>query len=106
MRIEKQPGKEQKKQLHQFREIFRNAYSHSDKIKTFGKSTLPITGVRLEENKLVMDEVGEPEIAFFLIGQGIVQFEMAQRTALPYFLYIDKLVREIKDKLFPQKENS
>ena len=97
-------SKEQKKQLHQFREIFRNAYSHADKIKTFGKSTMPVTGLKLVDNKIVTDEVHEPEIAFFLVGQGIFQFEMTQRTAAPYFLYIDSLVREIKDKLF-SKEN-
>jgi len=94
-------SKEQKKQLHVYREIFRNAYSHSDKLKTFGKSTMPVTGIKLENDKLVIDEVGEPEIAMFPIGQGIVQFEIAQKTAVPYFLYIDKLVREIKAKLFP-----
>lgn len=99
-------SKEQKKQLHYFRQIFRNAYSHSDKIKTFGKSTMPVTGVRLEENKFVTDEVDEPEIAFLLVGQGIVQFEIAQKTAAQYFLYIDMLVRDIKDKLFPKEENS
>ena len=93
-------SKEQKKQLHYFREIFRNAYSHADKIKTFGKSTMPVTGIRLEGNKFVTDEVNEPEIAFFLIGQGIAQFEFSQKTATPYFLYIDGLVREIRDKLF------
>jgi len=98
-------SKEQKKQLHNFREIFRNAYSHADKIKTFGKSTIPVTGIRLENNKLAIDEVNEPEIAFFLIGQGIVQFEIAQKTATPYFLYIDRLVREIRDKLFSKVEN-
>ena len=93
--------KEQKIQLHFYREIFRNAYSHSDKLKTFGKSTMPVTGVRLNNDKFIIDEVSEPEIAMFLIGQGIVQFEMAQKTVVPYFLYIDKLVREIKSKLFP-----
>jgi len=98
-------SKEQKKQLHYFREIFRNAYSHADKMKTFGKSTVPVTGVRLEDNKLVTDEINEPEIAFFLVGQGIVQFEIAQKTAAPYFLYIDKLVRDIRDKLFSKDKN-
>ncbi len=98
-------SKEQKKRLHNYREIFRNAYSHADKIKTFGKSTIPVTGIKLEDNKLVKDEVSEPEIAFFLIGQGIVQFEKAQKTATPYFLYIDGLVREIRGKLFSKDIN-
>jgi len=93
-------SKEQKKQLHQFRERFRNAYSHSDKSKTFGKTTMPVTGVKLENGKIKSDEKGQPEIAKFLIGQGIVQVMMAQNDAPRYFLYIDSLVREIGNKLF------
>jgi len=92
--------KEQKKHLHQFRDRFRNAYSHSDKIKTFGKSTMPVAGVRLENKKFVADEQSEPEIAKLLVGQGLVQAVMAQNDAPEYFLYIDKLTREIREKLF------
>lgn len=96
--------KEQKKQLHVFRERFRNAYSHSDKSKTFGKSTVPVNGVKLSEDKFVQDESGSPEIAKFLIGQGIIQFEFAQKEAASYFRYIDNLVREIWIKLFTKNE--
>jgi len=66
---------------------------------------MPVMGIRLEDNKLVTDEAQEPEIAFFLVGQGIVQFKIAQRTAVPYFLYIDGLVREIRYKLFSKEGN-
>ena len=86
--------------LHQFRDRFRNAYSHSDKKKTFGKSSMPVSGIRLENDKFVEDEKGEPEIAKLLIGQGLVQAMMAQNDAPEYFLYIDKLAREIREKLF------
>lgn len=92
--------KDQKKILHQFRDRFRNAYSHSDKKKIFGKSSMPVAGVRLEENEFVTDEEGEPEIAKLLIGQGLVQAMMAQNDAPQYFLYIDSLARELRDKLF------
>lgn len=70
------------------------------KIKTFGKSTMPVSGVRLENNKFVADEQSEPEIAKLLIGQGLVQAMTAQNEAPKYFLYIDKLAREIREKLF------
>jgi hypothetical protein len=92
--------KDQKKQLHQFRERFRNAYGHSDKKKTFGNSSIPVSGVRLENEKFVADEKGEAEIAEFFVGQGLVQAMMAQNDAPQYFSYIDKLVREIREKLF------
>ena len=93
-------SKEQKKILHDFREKFRNAYSHSDKIKTFGKNTIPVSCVRLENEKFVQDEKSEPEISKLLIGQGLYQAMTAQNDAPKYFLYIDNLVREIRDKLF------
>lgn len=92
--------KDQKNLLHQFRDRFRNAYSHSDKKRTFGKSTMPVAGVRLENERFVADEKSEPEIANLLVGQGLVQAMMAQNDAPKYFLYIDKLVREIREKLF------
>ena len=98
--------KDQKKMLHQFRDRFRNAYSHSDKKKTFGKSSMPVSGIRLENDKFVEDEKGEPEIAKLLIGQGLVQAMMAQNDAPEYFLYIDKLAREIREKLFGQVDDN
>jgi len=92
--------KEQKNHLHHFRERFRNAYSHSDKKKIFGKSTVPVAGVRLENEKFVSDENSEPEISKLLVGQGLIQAMMAQNDAPEYFLYIDRLAREIREKLF------
>ena len=92
--------KKQKKQLHEFRVRFRNAYDHSDKQKTFGKETMSVTAVKLEDDKFIMDEKSEPEIAKFIIGQGIVQSMKAQTDAPEYFTYIDNLAREIRDKLF------
>lgn len=97
-------SEEQKKELHAFREIFRNAYSHADINKTFGKSTMPVTAARIENDKIVTDESGDIEIAKLLIGQGLAQFEISQRNASPYFIYIDNLVRQIKDKIF-SKDN-
>ncbi len=96
---------EQRDQLHEFREIFRNAYGHADKKKTFGKSTMPITSMRLEDDKIVPDESKNVEVASLLIGQGIVQAQMAQDFAPQYFLYIDNLVREIYIKLFGEPED-
>jgi len=95
-----------KKNLHRFRDRFRNAYSHSDKTKTFGKSTIPVSGVRLENEKFVSDERGEPEIAAFLVAQGLAQAMMAQNDAPGYFLYIDKLARDIREKLFGPIDDS
>lgn len=91
---------DQKITLHEFRENFRNAYSHADKNKTFGKSTMPVTAFRVDGNKIVEDESEVVEISDFLIGQGVIQYQFSQEHAIPYFLYIDKLIREIKLKVF------
>ena len=91
---------EQKIRLHILRVRFRNAYGHSDKQKTFGKSTMPVTGVKLENEKFTIDEKLEPEVAKLIIGQGIVQARQAQSDAPQYFKYMDSLVREIREKLF------
>jgi len=93
-------SKEQKKRLHGCKERFRNAYSHSDKRKTFGDSSMPITGVKFDKDGIKMDETIETKIAEFLPGQGIIQVIFAQKEAIPYFLYIDSLAREIIEKLF------
>jgi hypothetical protein len=92
--------KEQKIKLHQFRERYRNAYSHSDKTKTFGGSTIPVTGLRFENECFIEDEQEEIEVAELIIVQGLAQAIMAQEDALPYFLYMDNLAREIMNKLF------
>ncbi|MFQ5498093.1 MAG: hypothetical protein ACE5FH_00335 [Candidatus Zixiibacteriota bacterium] len=95
--------KDEKKQLHEFRKRFRNAYGHSDKKKIFGESTVPVTGMRFNHDTIVPDEEDEPRIADFMIGQGLIQATMAQNEAPQYFLYIDKLVRGIGSRLFNSK---
>ncbi len=97
--------KEQKKKLHEFREKFRNAYSHSDKKKTFGDSRIPVTGIKLENNEFKIDEIGDPKISDLIIGQGIIQVIMAANDAPEYFLYIDSLAREIRKKVFNTTTN-
>lgn len=92
-------SKNEKKQLHEYRVRFRNAFSHSDKDKTFGSTTIPVMGIRLEEGRIVQDEKGTPELAKFLPGQGYAQTLKAQGDAPEYFLHIDKLVRSIWGKL-------
>ena len=95
--------KEQKKLLHIYREKYRNAYSHSEKAKIFGERKIPVQSVKLENSKFIIDEVGTPEIAKMIVGQGLVQVMIAQKEAPVYFLDIDTIVREVRDKLFNYK---
>lgn len=94
--------KEEKTTLHKFRIRFRNAYSHSDKDKTFGDSTIGVQGVRFEDNQFKVEEHEIAKIAELIIGQGLVQAKLAQNNALPYFLEIDSLVRRIMTRIFTE----
>jgi hypothetical protein len=92
--------KEQKKLLHKFRVDYRNAYSHSEKEKTFRKRSAPMQALKMEDNKIVMDEKSEPEIAKMIVGQGLFQAKIAEQEAPDYFIQIDNIVRHIRDKLY------
>jgi hypothetical protein len=98
--------KEEKKALHVFRIHFRNAYSHSDKDKTFGDSTIGVQGVRLEDNQLKVEVPEIAKIAELIVGQGLVQAKLAQNDALPYFLEIDSLVRRIMTRIFTEHKTA
>lgn len=92
--------KEQKKTLGELRTFFRNAYSHANKGETFGDLTVPWQGVGLEDDGLHLDQKGEPLAAVFPIGQSLIQAMQAKANAPDYFLYMDKLARQIREKLF------
>jgi hypothetical protein len=92
--------KDQKKDLHEIREKHRNAYSHSDKEKTFGDSTVSAQGVRLEADKLSANQPELARIADLIFAHGVMQAKQAEREAIPYFLYMDGLVRQIREKIF------
>lgn len=98
--------KDQKADLHSFREQFRNAYSHADKEKTFGDTKIPVESVHLNMDDGIFEfgEKGEPKVADFIVAHGIVQAIIAEREACSYFLYIDSLVREIYKSLFTKKK--
>jgi hypothetical protein len=92
--------KEQKKELHDIRERIRNPYSHSDKDKAFGDQRIPAQAVRIEDGKFVVEQPENPQLAGLIIAHGIAQAMQAEQEAVPYFFYMDKLVRQIRAKLY------
>ena len=94
--------KEQKKKLHEFRQNFRNAFSHADKDKTFGDVVTQVTPTHVEGGTIVTEQPEEVPIADLLVAQGPFQVTHARNTAAPYFLYVDHLAREIRAKVFPE----
>jgi hypothetical protein len=91
----------QKERLHEFRNAFRNAYSHADKKKTFGEASTPVTAVRFDPNGLVVDAPEQVGLAELLIGHGFFQSIHAQQNALRYFLEIDAITHHVMKKVFP-----
>jgi len=98
--------KAQKGQLHALREVFRNAWSHSDKAKTFGATQMPVQGLHLGEQGIEVESQEMVDVASFLIGQSFVQIEIAKREAPRYFAYVDGLARQICVKLFGENYKS
>jgi hypothetical protein len=96
-------SKEDKKELHKIRVQIRNAYGHADKVKMFGEMTIPVSGIKIENNTIKTDEECNPLVAKFPIGQGIIQSLQAKNLAPNYFLYIDSLVRKLNKSLFKSR---
>ena len=100
--------KEQKKCLKGHKDKFRNPYSHANK-KIFNGKT--VTGKRvsvkdLENNivnffKLCFDKSLDKEIPIenLPFAQGISQIEIAKEDCYPYFESVDKIVRDMLDKI-------
>ncbi len=92
--------KAQKKRFHEIRQNFRNAFSHADKDKTFHDTIAQVTPTHVKGGTISTESPEQVPIADLLIGQGFFQVTYAQKSAVPYFLYIDRLAREIRAKVF------
>jgi hypothetical protein len=92
--------KDQKKELHKIRDGLRNAYSHSDKDKTFGEQTIHTQAMHLEDGKFIVEQRESTRLAELLLAHGLAQAMQAEQEAIPYFLYMDQLARQIREKLF------
>jgi hypothetical protein len=94
----------QRKQLHEFRQNFRNAFSHADKDKTFRDVAIQVTAAHVEGETIATEQPEEVPIADLLVAQGLFQVTYARKNAMPYFLYIDQLAGEIRAKVFLEEE--
>jgi len=92
--------KNQKEALQECRSSFRNAYSHSDKANTFGEGTVQTQAIRFGGTEIGIGPLEEAKLKEFVIGHGIFQAMQAEKEAIPYFLFIDTIARQIREKLF------
>lgn len=100
--------KEQKKELKDFKDKFRNPYSHANK-KIFSGKTI--------KGKVLSTQDLEPGIVHFLktcfdpsldkeiplenlpFAQGICQVEIAKEDCYPYFMKVDEIIRYMLQKI-------
>jgi len=94
--------KPQKKQLHIYRKTLRNPYSHATKKGIYGETEIPVQGVHMNEKyEFVVEPEAERKIFDLPFLHGPSQYYHAKANATPYFLYVDKLVRESYKIIFP-----
>lgn len=94
--------KEQEKMLHKYRVSMRNAYGHAEKQKIHEDREIPIqlasvnekTGIQIKEERTT-------KILHMPFMHDMAQIYHAKANSIPYFLYIDLLVRESMPKVFP-----
>ena len=92
-------SKEEKLQLHIFREKFRNAFGHAQPDKTFGQSEKKVLVFNLMKNV----EIPKPEvvkITDFPFLHDYKQKEIADTNCGEYFSYVDNLIKGVLPKLF------
>jgi hypothetical protein len=87
----------QKKQLHEFREVLRNGFSHSDMSKLFGRKQVPIAFGNLDGSQEI--EHGEVIVSKFPFLQGIAQKQVAEDNALEYLNFIYNIFIQNKEIL-------
>jgi hypothetical protein len=91
--------KDEKKILHKYREEFRNGYSHADMDKTFKNIKGGFGLAKLDGS--VPFEYEELQISDIPPLQGILQKYLAETTAMPYFLYLDGIIKREEIKNHP-----
>jgi hypothetical protein len=96
-------NKEQKNQLHIYREKIRNAYSHADMNKTFTGMKIPVQFGKIDykdpENIFKVEHTSEVNLSDFVLFQGIAQVIISKEISFDYFGYVDSIIRSTKEKL-------
>ncbi len=94
--------KDDKKMLHRFRENFRNAYSHADASKIHKDVAVPLVGAQVGEDGFQVEQSQDALVAMLPMLQGILQTKHAEANALPYFQYVDSLIRRTRKNIYPE----
>lgn len=93
---------EEKNQLHVQRDFLRNAYGHADKNKLFGNTQIPGQIIDFGSNTTEISESKQFDILNVPFIHGIMLKKHAETNALPYFKFVDYLIRKSLPILFPK----
>ncbi len=91
---------ETKKTLHEYRERFRNAFFHADMQRMFGDQTVPVTVFNFSNNEI--EGPNEVPVCEFPFIFGEAMWQNASANAIPYFKYVDQLIRNTLPKVFKE----
>jgi hypothetical protein len=97
--------KEQWKKLDKIRQDYRNSFGHADSSKIFKDSEIGLTGLSAENNQFRSEQEISKKITNMPIIQGLLKVKFAEAHSIPYFIYVDNLIRETLLKLFPNIED-
>ncbi len=90
--------KDHKKLLHHLRDAFRNSYSHASSSKIFKDVT--VKGKEISSFDEAFEELNENlDVSQIPIIQGIIQYELAKKESISYFMNVDAIIRHMIDKL-------
>lgn len=92
--------KDEKKQLKDYKDIYRNAYGHAEKKRLFGNDSIKLANFSFDNSTLI--EAFTVEASTFYIMHGEMQKDKAQKEAIPYFLYVDTILCREEIKLHPE----
>lgn len=90
-------SKVQWKQLDNYRDEFRNAYSHAEKKKIFKDKTVVTLEPKIEDGQFTLGSSSLIQLLDIPAYQGIFQAIMSKNVAFDYFISVDELIRSILD---------
>ncbi len=90
--------KKQWKVLDDYRDNFRNAYSHAEKKKIFKDLTIGTNVVELKNNEFKTSDYNQTPIIDVLFGQGIAQTLLSKKIAFNYFISVDTIIRDVLER--------
>jgi hypothetical protein len=89
----------QKELFHQFRNKFRNPYSHADSNKIFQNMTVGAQELKLEDDKINTSDYKKIDITRLPFFHGIAKIQIAEELALKYFNSVDSMIREVLEEI-------